>query len=76
MKKYLTKLQAAEYLTQTRGLPVSQRTLSQLITYGGGPIYQKFGKRVVYTQASLDAWADTKLSNPLTHSNMEVQNER
>ncbi|MGN0919605.1 MAG: hypothetical protein ACI4OR_02455 [Alphaproteobacteria bacterium] len=34
--KYFTKRQASEYLSQTLGLPLSEKTLSKYITMGGG----------------------------------------
>lgn len=68
VEKYHTKQQASEYLTNTLGLPVAVKTLSKLITVGGGPEYQKFNTRVVYTQSALDTWAQSRLSKPYKHS--------
>jgi predicted DNA-binding transcriptional regulator AlpA len=50
----LNVIQAADYL----GL--SKSTLDKARVYGGGPIYMKLGKRVVYSTADLDAWKDSK----------------
>ena len=61
--QYRTRSEAAEYLTD-RGLPVSKATLQKMATTGGGPVYQIFGNRALYTEANLDAWADQKLSAP------------
>ncbi len=72
--EYLTKKQASEYLTKERGFPVSEKTLSKLISVGGSPIYQKFGARVLYTQENLDNWANSRLSKPRTNSSCEVEN--
>ena len=66
--KFFTKRQASEYLSQVLGLPVSEKTLSKYITVGGGPNFQKFGRRVVYQQDFLDDWAKSRLSQPYTHS--------
>ncbi len=66
--KYLTKKQASDYMTNTLGLPVAVKTLSKLITVGGGPEFQKFNTRVVYTQVALDTWAQSRLSKPYKHS--------
>jgi len=60
---FLDRREAAEYLT-SRGLRVSKNTLQKWVTTGGGPAYRRFGLRAVYTQADLDAWAETKLSAP------------
>lgn len=70
-QKFFTKKQASEYLTTTLGLPVAEKTLSKLISIGGGPEFQKFNKRVVYKQSSLDTWAESRLSQP--HKNSSEQ---
>lgn len=61
--KYLTRVEAAQYLTE-RGLPISKSTLGKYACTGGGPVYQMFGSRSLYTPASLDAWIDVKLTAP------------
>jgi len=43
MKERLTRQEAAEYLTEVLGTPVSFKTLQKYATVGGGPRYQKFG---------------------------------
>lgn len=74
--QYLTKKQAAEFLTNELGLPTSDKTLSKLITCGGSPVYQKFGARVLYTRENLIEWANTKLSKPRYNSSCEVQDDK
>lgn len=63
MSKFLERAEAAEYLTE-RGLRITKGTLGKLATVGGGPAYQRFGHRAVYTAESLDAWAAAKLTAP------------
>ncbi len=71
--KYLTRKEAAIYLTSTLGLPTSHKTLAKLATTGGGPEYQHFGsRRVVYTFESLIAWANSKLSKPILNSSQQI----
>ena len=41
-------------------LNLNLRTLEKLRTLGGGPRFRKLGRRVMYTRADLDAWADTR----------------
>lgn len=60
---FLERSQAADYLTQ-KGLRITKNTLGKMATTGGGPVYQRFGLRAVYTRQNLDAWADAKLSAP------------
>ena len=68
MKKRLTRQEAADFLTKVIGAPISFRTLQKYATVGGGPAYQKFGRRVVYTQDSLAEWTESKLSKPVFSS--------
>jgi hypothetical protein len=35
---------------------LSKSSLDKLRCYGGGPLYLKLGKRVVYDRADLDQW--------------------
>ncbi|MDD5364807.1 MAG: helix-turn-helix domain-containing protein [Gallionellaceae bacterium] len=53
-QRYLTNDEAAEYLR------LSPRTLEKLRVIGGGPRFRKFGRRVMYAVADLDAWADQR----------------
>ena len=66
--QYLTKKQASTYLSCNLGLTISEKTLSKYITTGGGPIYHKFGNRVVYTTNDLNDWVNSKISKPLRGS--------
>ncbi|MBO9357679.1 helix-turn-helix domain-containing protein [Bordetella petrii] len=50
--RYLTNSEAADYLR------LSPRTLEKLRVQGGGPRFRKFGRRVLYAAADLEAWAD------------------
>ncbi|MBO6763456.1 AlpA family transcriptional regulator [Maricaulis sp.] len=53
--RYLDADKAAAYLG------VSQGYLNKLRTTGGGPVFVKVGRRVVYDVADLDQWfADRK----------------
>ena len=49
--RYLTNDEAADYLR------LSPRTLEKQRVIGGGPRFRKFGRRVMYAVADLDAWA-------------------
>lgn len=50
--RYLTNSEAATFLR------LSPRTLEKLRVLGGGPRFRKFGRRVLYATADLEAWAD------------------
>ncbi len=63
-KRYISREEAADYLTNTLGLQVSKTTLQKWVTTGGGPAYRRFGKRAVYLTQDLNEWAERKLSEP------------
>ncbi len=50
----LSPPKAAEYV----GLACS--TMAKLRVVGGGPLYRKLGRRVVYDLRDLDAWLDAR----------------
>ena len=62
-KKFLTRPEAAEYLTDC-GLPVSKNTLQKFASVGGGPLYVLFGSRALYRPVDLDDWAQERLGEP------------
>jgi hypothetical protein len=70
--QYLRRKQAGEYLKSCYGHG-SPRTLAKLATLGGGPIYRKFGRIVVYDPADLDSWALARLSAPLRSTSEAVE---
>lgn len=72
--KYLRRKEAADYLRKHYGHG-SPRTLAKLATIGGGPVFHRFGRIVVYEPAALDSWALTGLSGPL-HSTSDREADR
>ena len=62
-EKFLTRGEAAEFLTD-RGYKTAPRTLAKLASVGGGPVYRSFGRRVVYAEPDLIAWAKSRTSGP------------
>lgn len=58
--QYLDRKAAAEWLS-ARGLPFRASTLAKMMTVGGGPRATKWGRRVVYAEADLEAWVDGRL---------------
>lgn len=66
--RFLSRAEAAQYLTDQRGLPTARGTLQKWVTTGGGPVYRRFGKYAVYAVPDLDAWADAKLTAPRASS--------
>jgi hypothetical protein len=63
----LRRCNCATTLTQA-GYPISPRTLATMASRGGGPPYHKFGRAVVYRWSEALAWAEARLSPPMTSS--------
>lgn len=63
-KRFISRDEAAQYLTDELGLRVSKNTLQKWVTVGGGPAYRRFGKRAVYLVEDLNEWAERKISAP------------
>lgn len=70
MKLYLTRKEAAAYLSE-RGLLTAPGTLQKLAVTGGGPEYSIFGNRALYKPEGLIEWALAKLKAP-RHADMAL----
>ena len=68
---FLTSVEAAKFLTEECGYKTSPNTLDKLRTIGGGPVYQKVGRRVRYTEPRLREYVASKIS-PERRSTSEV----
>lgn len=64
MKQYVRRSPAAEYVKERYGF-CTEKSLAKLATIGGGPKYRKIGKMVVYDLDDLDAWAQSRMSEPV-----------
>ena len=56
----LTRRAAAAALTAV-GYPTAPATLARKASVGGGPVYRRYGPRVVYRWADLLDWAESRL---------------
>lgn len=65
MAEYLRRQQAADYLISRYGAFTCE-TLAKLASVGGGPMFRKIGRFPVYTKDDLDAWADRRMSPPVS----------
>lgn len=61
---FYSSREAAAFLT-ARGVRTAPQTLNRLRVQGGGPLFRKAGSRVVYDEANLIAWIDSRLSPPM-----------
>jgi hypothetical protein len=55
--------EAAKFLTGC-GYPVAATTLAKYASIGGGPIFESFGRRPLYRESNLLAWAEARSSGP------------
>jgi hypothetical protein len=69
-KRDMTRAEAARYLTD-HWFPCSPKTLAKLAVVGGGPAFRKAGRTPLYSEASCDAWAESKIG-PLVRSTAEL----
>ena len=51
---FLIQPEAAAYLR------VSERTLERWRVEGGGPLFRRFGRRIVYARGDLEEWAEAR----------------
>lgn len=63
-QKYLRRKDAAAYLQKQYGA-YSVQTLAKLACIGGGPRFQKMGAFPLYLIDDLDAWAASRMSQPV-----------
>jgi len=59
----LDRKQAAAFLTE-RGYRTASATLAKFACVGGGPVFESFGRRPLYREADLLAWAQSKTTGP------------
>jgi hypothetical protein len=55
---------AADFL-KTEGFPTSALTLAKLRCIGGGPLFRRYGRRIVYERIELMRWIEVRLSPAL-----------
>jgi hypothetical protein len=59
----LTRDKLAQALTD-RGYPTTQSALEVLASRGGGPVYQRYGKRAIYRWGNALSWAESRCTPP------------
>jgi len=62
LPEFLCRKEATDYLIKRWGRPaaVTVKTLAKFACIGGGPRFVKFGRRIGYRPADLDAWAQSR----------------
>jgi hypothetical protein len=64
----LNPQRASEYLHERYGIQRSPRTLANKRSRGGGPIYHRVGKSVLYAEKDLDSYAKKLLGKPVRNT--------
>ena len=72
VRPFLTTKQAAVFLAEQNGIPIAPRTLTKLRVIGGGPIFRRFGRLVIYDCKDLLDWAAGRISGPLASTSTSV----
>ena len=73
IERLLRRQEAAQYVTDTYGLPCSPRTLAKLACVSSrGPPFRKVGRWPMYPVSGLNAWVQDKMG-PLVHSTSELR---
>jgi hypothetical protein len=62
-EKKLGRKEAAQFLSE-RGYKTAPATLAKLACIGGGPVFQSFGRKPLYREADLLAWAQARTTGP------------
>jgi hypothetical protein len=66
-ERRLTRAEAAALLTE-RGYRTAKATLDKLAVIGGGPTFEKFGRKPLYTEAALLAWVASRTTKPRSNT--------
>ena len=72
----LTPTSASVYLKAVHGVSTSPATLSKYRCLGGGPVFMKFGRRILYVPSDLDRWVKDRLSRPLANTSRPTSFQR
>jgi hypothetical protein len=71
----LLRREAVGAALRAAGYPISDASLSTMASRGGGPRFRRFGRWPVYRWRDALAWAESRLSPPVT-STSELETAR
>jgi hypothetical protein len=61
----LSRREASQYLLEQYGIRRSPGTLAKYACVGGGPVFRRVGRDVIYDPPALDAYANEITSGPM-----------
>lgn len=67
----LTRREASDFL-KARGFQVEPTTLAKYASVGGGPAYESFGRRPLYTEPALLEWVASRTTGPRRTTSEQV----
>ena len=62
-ERRLSRKETADFLTNL-GYKTAPATLAKLASIGGGPVFESFGRKPLYTPADLLNWAQARSTGP------------
>lgn len=64
--RFVSRKEASAYLLARYGISRTHMTLAKLAVIGGGPVFRRVNaRRIIYSIADLDAWANSIMSGPM-----------
>jgi hypothetical protein len=73
----MRRADAARYIRESYGIPCVATTLAKYACIGNGPVFRKAGKFPLYSRDDLDAWARSRLGEPVqSTSALSVRSRR
>jgi hypothetical protein len=64
-RRMLRRTEAADYVQERWGYPLSPRTLAKLACVGGGPTFRRASRFPLCEIKDLDSWVRAKLTRPV-----------
>jgi hypothetical protein len=71
-RRKLRRAEAAQFVRDAYGVPLSASTLAKLAVVGGGPPYVKISRYPVYDVDDLRAWIEARTSAKLRSTSEEA----
>lgn len=68
----LSREAVSQVLTEA-GFPTTKQTLARWACEGGGPTFERFGRRPVYLVAELRAWVRLRTSAPMRNTSAQTK---
>jgi len=71
--QYKSRTDAADYLTNTKGVKTTAQGLADKASRGEGPAYTIINGRALYTEEALDQWVAEQAARPVVRRKAREQ---